>query len=179
MTTSIPHLIQFIPPSEASVAMHEAGHAAASLVFQVAPEFMEIIEQPTLHGRNRISGVSSQQERRLIAVAGYAVEVALFAAGRLTDRSGVILTEQQFIQQALGKNAAADKIPFHDENRAGPDGGWSKDDDAKFAASGAALSEAIPLDRVTALATALVLERVVPAARIAEIWNAFLPDAPT
>lgn len=176
--SAIPTKIVFSPPSEAAVAMHEAGHAVVALVYELPPAFMEIIDTPSPHGRNRIPVVQDPKQRRLLAVGGYTVELALFQAGRLLDAAGAPLTERAFIQQAIGSNASMDKVAFFGANHEQPDGTWPQAMDREFMGLGKQLSDMLPLDRVSALAEELLTSRKVDADRIIEIWNSFIPEAP-
>ena len=164
----LPHLVTFIPPSEWAVCLHEAGHACVALIVGVVPAFMEIIDVPKPHGRNRLP-VTSGSPRRLIAVGGYAVELALFRAGRLVDEAGAAIGEKAFIDQAIGSNASLDKAAFFERDGDESGGGWSRAADSEFMTLGEQIHGSLDMKVVSALATALMSERSIDTERICEI----------
>ena len=171
MPPTAPDLIQFVPPSDWAVCLHEAGHAAAAIVVGSVPASMEIIDGPPPYGRNRILRVSGAP-RRCIAVGGYVVELTLFQANRLINADGQPIAEADFIAQAVGHNAALDKIAYFEADRQDANGMWPACDDRAFMKFGAQLQPIFPIDKVFSLAAALIEERQLSSERIVEIWKA-------
>ena len=154
--------------------MHEAGHAVAAIACEVLPASVEIIEGPPVHGRNRIPLVTDPQNRLLISAAGLAVELALFRAGRLVDDAGDQISQSTFIQQALGNNAAGDKVSYFGSCREQPDGTWPTEDDEVFLATSAQVESILLMDRVEALAGELLEKRILDSETIVAFWNALI-----
>jgi hypothetical protein len=172
---TLPRLIDFLSPSEEAVCLHEAGHAFAALVVEVSPASMEIYPGPPPFGRNSIP-LSTGSARRMMACGGYAVELNLFNSGRLVDANGELITQQQFIQQAIGQNGARDKTIFFEEDRADQNGVWPGEDDQKFMANGSGLADLICMPCVEALAEALLNDRKLERDQIVAIGKRFLPN---
>ncbi len=177
--TTIPHLIDYVSPSEAAICLHEAGHATAALVVGLAPGLMEIVQNnPSSPGLARSSiPRGTQQERRIIACAAFAVEFQLYQTGRLVDGSGTKIDEPMFIRLAAGSNASSDKVSFFDANRADATGVWPKADDEAFIANGRQISCLLPMALVTELAEALMSERRLDCPQIIEIGARHLPGS--
>lgn len=172
-------MIDYVPPSEAAICLHEAGHATAALVVGLAPGLMEIMQNspssPWLARSSIPQG--TQQERRIIACAAFAVEYYLYQAGRLVDGSGSKIDGSTFIRLAVGNNASSDKVNFFDADRADATGVWPKEDDEAFIAFGQAISARLPMALVNELAETLMSKRRLNCPQIIAIGGRHLPGS--
>ena len=177
VTRSLEISIDFITPSDTAKCLHEAGHAYACLHVGIVPKFMELIDDPSSLGTARVSASVPQPElRRLVACGALAVELNLHKAGRIVDTSGVPLTDKQFIDVALGNNAAMDKIMYFGRDFEQANKRWPKQMDEAFLSLAKALAEEISMPCVFDLATALLNERFVSGDRLMEIAGPYLPE---
>lgn len=93
---------------------HEAGHAEVALRVGARVLEMELFrEQPRSYGRTQIKKTEDRhiEQRRLIALGGFAAEFLLYSAGRLVNEDGTSPTESEFIQYAY-RNVALDFVAF-------------------------------------------------------------------
>lgn len=108
---------------------HEAGHAETAL--GVGARIVEIKlcrQQPRSYGRTRVD--RNEDQRRHIALGGFAAEYLLFKAERLVKPDGVPPTEKEFIDLAMD-NAIEDRISFFGQDYPGSDA-WPRELDDKF-----------------------------------------------
>jgi hypothetical protein len=134
--------------------MHEAGHVVGACYLDHWPESVELRPGPPLHGVTSVPLAQTEQIRRLIAVAGHAIERRLYDAGRLTNLAGQPISEVDFIQLSLARNAADDKPKFF--GRPTPSVGWTMVDDGAFRDVAKGIADKISLEQVEVIAVALL-----------------------
>lgn len=138
---------------------------------------MELIDDPASIGAARINVlIPSAELRRLVACGALAVEINLHEAGRLVDASGSSISETQFLETALGQNAAMDKIKFFGGDFEQANKCWPTHMDMKFLEASAALAQKISMPCVFDIATALLNDRHVSGDRLIEIASPYMPD---
>ncbi|WP_441259616.1 hypothetical protein AB7008_23660 [Bradyrhizobium sp. 521_C7_N1_3] len=173
---TIPQGIDYETPSAAAICLHEAGHATAALMTGIAPVLMEFVDDPGSPGlaRTRMP-LLTQSQRETVACAAFAVEYQLFRRNRLVDSKGVPLLERDFIQIALGSNAAQDKVNYFGANHERSNGTWPKPYDEAFMRRGIDLAANLKMPLVIELAEVLLNERRLLCPRIIEIGAKHLP----
>ena len=168
----IPHFVRDFPRSAELACLHEGGHVLALAREGVFPEFVELYAEPDFHARTR-APVLPGSERRGIAAGGTAVEIALFNEGRLVDGDGRQIAEREFVIEAIGQNAATDKLPFFGADRREADGVWPKGDDEEYVAFARTLSDFVDMDFVEAFAGELLAKGRLEKAEIEALADRF------
>lgn len=124
--------------------LHEAGHAAASLVAGGEVEFMELLRDESNGARARARCIHNPHQRQNVACGGFAVEYMLFRGNRLIDLNGAPLAEQAFIDVAM-KHAGIDKVVFFGSDCRSANGAWPADMDRAFMSH--AIQSVVPILR--------------------------------
>ena len=168
MARVLPHFIQHRPRSEELVCLHEGGHVQFILAARTLPEFVEIVQDAEPYGRTRALQFTGRR-KRVIAVAGYAVELYLHKAARLVDANGNGVSDKLFIQEAVANHAANDKIMFFGENRELATGCWPRTDDQRFMECGDRMLQFLNVAFLNDFATELLNKQRLGKAEIERI----------
>lgn len=124
----MPQQIVFDSPELA--CFHEAGHAAIALGVGARVEKIVLYrEEPRSHGRTSVH--RDENQRRPIALGGFAAEYSLYKTGRLVKQDGGKPSQKEFIDYAIN-NANDDRIAFFNGDFRQPDGYWPIKKDSKF-----------------------------------------------
>lgn len=114
--------------------LHEAGHAAAAFAARARVLRMDITADSTAPGgRTRVKHRAEQ--RRTIALGGFAIELHLWRAGRLRWFDGSRPTEAE-MRRGVARSAQDDRVIYFGGDMRTPDGRWpAAMDDAFFLAA--------------------------------------------
>ena len=152
------------------VCLHEAGHAFVALTVGARVREMELyLDPPPASGRTRTE--HDEQQRKLIALGGFAIERRLWDLGRLLKEDGGKLNEDEMLDHAAD-NASIDRIMYFGEDLRGSDGYWPKDLDLKFMITARDIGKMIPdLSTIERLGGALLTERKLYEDRVVAIYR--------
>lgn len=161
--------IQFISPSNQAVCIHEAGHIVMALTLGYDVVGAALFYGPPPYGLSSISRTRCDNDGKGIAAAALAAEILLYRRGLLVDNKGIKITEKQFIDQAVGKNAQHDKVKYFGKDLSFG-GYWPKYADNIYIQHASNLTGVISSLMIKAVSDALLTEHYLPFNRIQGLW---------
>lgn len=162
----IPRLVAY--NTEEIVCLHEAGHAIAAHLAGATVIEMELYADATRpYGRTSINKTAPEQGPA-IAIGGFAIERRLWEDKRLTDATGNALPEKEMLD-AASDNSDEDRINYFGRDHRQDNGRWPATMDREFMIGGQGLGRVVDMAIVERIATALLNERKLDQARIAQL----------
>lgn len=161
----LPHGVRY--DSAEFACLHEAGHVAAALLVGArVAEVQLYIEAPRSYGRTRCE--RDDEQRRLIALGGFAIERRLWEMGRLLLPDGSTPNEQDMLDRSA-RNAADDRLSYFGGDYRGENRFWPREMDLDFMTRARNLGQRIDFELVEQLAAALFAEEFLDEGRIRSI----------